>query len=72
MALPAQPPDLTTCQVGIAFYRSDDGNALDTSVAQVFNERGGGVIVRGVHLASYAAGASSARPKSSAQPVGSW
>lgn len=41
------PADLTTCYVGIAFYRSDDGNTLNTSVAQVFNERGDGVIVRG-------------------------
>jgi len=41
------PTELTTCYVGIAFYRSDDGNALNTSVAQVFNERGDGVIVRG-------------------------
>ncbi|MFJ3656488.1 hypothetical protein ACIPPR_24680 [Streptomyces nigra] len=39
--------DLTTCYVGVAFYRSDDGSSLSTSVAQVFNERGDGVIVRG-------------------------
>ncbi|WP_328625627.1 hypothetical protein OHA88_12970 [Streptomyces sp. NBC_00353] len=41
------PADLTTCYVGVAFYRSDDGSSLSTSVAQVFNERGDGVIVRG-------------------------
>ncbi|MFD5163274.1 hypothetical protein ACFWMJ_35385 [Streptomyces hawaiiensis] len=41
------PADLTTCYVGFSFYRSDDDSALSTSVAQVFNERGGGVIVRG-------------------------
>jgi hypothetical protein len=35
------------CYVGVAFYRSLGGPALDTSVAQVFNERGEGVIVRG-------------------------
>lgn len=38
---------LSTCYVGISFYRSADGNRLLTSVAQVFNERGEGVIVRG-------------------------
>ncbi|MGN9821837.1 argonaute/piwi family protein [Streptomyces sp. SD11] len=41
------PADLTTCYVGVAFYRSDEGGSLSTSVAQVFNERGDGVIVRG-------------------------
>ncbi len=39
--------DLTTCYVGVAFYRSTDNETLQTSVAQVFNERGDGVIVRG-------------------------
>lgn len=39
--------DLTTCFVGISFYRSLDGERLLTSVAQVFNERGEGVIVKG-------------------------
>lgn len=39
--------DLTTCCVGVAFYRSTDNETLQTSVAQVFNERGDGVIVRG-------------------------
>jgi hypothetical protein len=41
------PSDLTTCYVGVAFYRNHDGSTLSTSVAQVFNERGDGVIVRG-------------------------
>jgi len=44
--LPRNSTDLTTCYVGVAFYRNGD-DALDTSVAQVFNERGDGVIVRG-------------------------
>ena len=44
--LPRNSADLTTCYVGVAFYRNGD-DALDTSVAQVFNERGDGVIVRG-------------------------
>jgi hypothetical protein len=39
--------ELTTCFVGISFYRSNDGSSLDTAVAHVFNERGDGVIVRG-------------------------
>lgn len=38
---------LTTCYIGISFYRSADSDRLLTSVAQVFNERGDGVIVRG-------------------------
>jgi hypothetical protein len=39
--------DLTTCFVGISFYRGNSGTSLDTAVAHVFNERGDGVIVRG-------------------------
>jgi hypothetical protein len=39
--------DLATCFVGISFYKSLDGDKLLTSVAQVFNERGEGVIVKG-------------------------
>lgn len=38
---------LTTCYVGIAFFKEHGGDQLMTSVAQVFNERGEGVIVRG-------------------------
>ncbi|HEY5987845.1 MAG TPA: hypothetical protein VIV12_15950 [Streptosporangiaceae bacterium] len=45
--LPRNSADLTTCYVGITFYRNSGGGTLDTSVAQVFNERGDGVIVRG-------------------------
>jgi hypothetical protein len=41
------PSELTTCFVGISFYRSLGGNRMMTSVAQVFNERGEGVIVKG-------------------------
>ncbi len=41
------PSELTTCFVGISFYRSLDGSRMMTSVAQVFNERGEGVIVKG-------------------------
>lgn len=41
------PADLATCFVGISFYRSPDSDKVLTSVAQVFNERGEGVIVKG-------------------------
>jgi len=39
--------DLSSCFVGISFYKSLEGDKLLTSVAQVFNERGEGVIVKG-------------------------
>ncbi len=39
--------DLTTCYVGVSFYRSISDDTLQTSVAQVFNERGDGMIIRG-------------------------
>lgn len=39
--------ELATCFVGVSFYRSIGGDRLLTSVAQVFNERGEGVIVKG-------------------------
>ena len=45
--LPRDSSDLTTCFVGVSFYKSLDRRALLTSVAQVFNERGEGVVVRG-------------------------
>ncbi|MFY1659314.1 argonaute/piwi family protein [Micromonospora sp. WMMD1274] len=45
--LPRNPTDLTSCYVGVTFYRSSDHTTLETSVAQVFNQRGDGVIVRG-------------------------
>lgn len=41
------PSELTTCFVGISFYRSLEGDVVMTSVAQVFNERGEGIIVKG-------------------------
>ncbi|MCC7256727.1 MAG: hypothetical protein IT467_12435 [Dokdonella sp.] len=41
---PAKP---TTCAVGIAFYRSRDRRILDTSLAQIFDELGNGLILRG-------------------------
>jgi hypothetical protein len=36
-----------TCFVGVSFYENLDRTALLTSTAQVFNERGDGVIIRG-------------------------
>jgi len=41
------PNDLTTCYIGVSFYRNTEDTSLDTAVAQIFNERGDGVIVRG-------------------------
>jgi hypothetical protein len=38
---------LSACFVGTSFYKSIDGSRLMTSVAQVFDERGEGLIVRG-------------------------
>jgi hypothetical protein len=45
--LPRLTTDLTSCYVGVSFYRGAAGATLDTAVAHVFNERGDGVIVRG-------------------------
>jgi hypothetical protein len=39
--------DYQTCYVGVSFYRSLDEETIQTSVAQVFNERGEGIIIRG-------------------------
>ena len=39
--------DLTCCFVGVSFYKTLDGSIVFTSSAQVFNERGQGLIVRG-------------------------
>ncbi len=45
--MPRHSSDLATCYVGISFYRTATGEELHTAVAQVFNERGDGVVVRG-------------------------
>ncbi|MFN8560031.1 MAG: hypothetical protein U0531_22635 [Dehalococcoidia bacterium] len=39
--------EYATCYVGIAFYRSLDQARVETSMAQVFDDRGSGMIVRG-------------------------
>jgi hypothetical protein len=44
--LPREPSDLTSCYIGIAFHKTADAN-LHTSVAQIYNQRGDGIIVRG-------------------------
>jgi hypothetical protein len=38
---------LQTCFIGIGFFRTLDKEKISTSVAQVFNERGNGIVVRG-------------------------
>lgn len=40
----------TSCAVGIAFYRSRDRQALNTSLAQIFDELGNGLILRGTPI----------------------
>jgi hypothetical protein len=45
--LPRKSAELTVCYVGVSFYKSLDKSVLLTSLAQVFNERGEGVVVRG-------------------------
>jgi len=37
----------TTCYAGVSFFRSRDKKSLQTSIAQIFNELGNGVILRG-------------------------
>ena len=41
------PALFASCYAGISFFKSLDGERVLTSVAQVFNERGEGIIVRG-------------------------
>ena len=41
------PSELSTCYIGVSFYMTLDETQLLTSTAQVFNERGEGVILRG-------------------------
>jgi hypothetical protein len=45
--LPRADGDLATCFLGISFFRTLDGDSLWTSVAQVFNQRGVGMVIRG-------------------------
>lgn len=41
------PHKLTTCYIGISFYRSRDRQHIHTSLAQLFDDLGNGVILRG-------------------------
>lgn len=41
------PGKFTTCFIGVSFYRSLDHLRLMTSMAQVFDERGDGMVIRG-------------------------
>lgn len=41
------PSQLTVCYIGVSFYKTLDESKLMTSTAQVFNERGEGIILRG-------------------------
>ena len=45
--LPRNSSDLTSCFIGVSFFRTLDEKKMFTSVAQVFNERGDGFIVKG-------------------------
>lgn len=45
--LAKQSAALMTCYVGVSFYKSVGGERLMTSVAQIFDERGEGLIVQG-------------------------
>jgi hypothetical protein len=45
--LPRMDSDLAVCYLGISFFRTLDGDSLWTSVAQVFNQRGVGMVIRG-------------------------
>lgn len=40
----------TTCYAGISFYKSRDKKTTQTSIAQIFNELGKGVILRGEEI----------------------
>ncbi len=42
-----EPSQATVCYIGIGFYKTLDNSRLLTSTAQVFNERGYGIILRG-------------------------
>lgn len=45
--IPRDPTDFTTCYVGVSFFHTLDRSSVLTSMAQVFDERGDGVIVQG-------------------------
>jgi hypothetical protein len=48
--LTREPSAYATCYVGVSFYKTLDATRIHTSIAQVFNERGDGVVVRGAEV----------------------
>lgn len=40
----------SVCAIGVSFYRSRDGSSLNTSLAQIFDELGNGLILRGTPI----------------------
>lgn len=51
--LPVDPNAPRTCYAGIGFFRSRDAKVLHTSLAQVFDELGNSVILRGTPVGVY-------------------
>lgn len=45
--LPRGDSDVATCFLGVSFFRSLESDGIWTSIAQVFNQRGVGMVVRG-------------------------
>lgn len=45
--LPRSEDDLATCYLGVSFFQTLDGESLWSSIAQVFNQRGVGMVIRG-------------------------
>jgi hypothetical protein len=45
--LPRREDDLATCFLGVSFFQTPDGESLWSSIAQVFNQRGVGMVIRG-------------------------
>lgn len=45
--LPRREDDLATCFLGVSFFQTLDGESLWSSIAQVFNQRGVGMVIRG-------------------------
>ncbi len=45
--VPRRTSDYTSCAIGISFFESEDGSAMHSSMAQIFDERGVGSVVRG-------------------------
>jgi hypothetical protein len=46
--LPRREDDLATCFLGVSFFQTLDGESLWSSIAQVFNQRGVGMVIRAV------------------------